>query len=44
MRIYALYEQRINLYRKYADIIIDNNDSAAVTSKKLFEYVKEAEK
>lgn len=27
-RIYKLYEERIALYRKYADVIVDNNGSA----------------
>ena len=31
-RIYKLYEERISLYRKYADAIVDNNGSAQETS------------
>lgn len=30
-RIYKLYEERINLYRKYADVVIENNGSPEET-------------
>lgn len=33
--IYKLYEERISLYRKYADVIVDNNGSSSDTYEEL---------
>lgn len=38
-KIYTLYDERIELYRKYADYIIDNNRSFNVTFACLLDYV-----
>lgn len=36
--IYNLYNERKELYNKYADIIVDNNDTIESVAKKLKEY------
>lgn len=43
-KIYTLYDERIELYRKYADYIIDNNCSFNVTFACLLDYVSKINK
>lgn len=42
-QIYKLYQERISLYRRYADVIIDNNSVADVAMSNLKKYLKEVE-
>ena len=40
-RIFDLYEQRISLYRDFADIIIDNNGDIETTVNEILKHIKE---
>ena len=40
LRLFKLYEERIELYREYANYIIGNNGSSEATVKKLVKYVR----
>ena len=40
LRLFKLYEERIELYREYANYIIGNNGSSEVTVEKLVKYVR----
>ena len=43
LRIFKLYEQRIELYRKYADCIVGNNGNSEDTVARLMRYSREAQ-
>ena len=43
-RIFALYDERIDLYRKYADFVVPNNDDMQAAMALLERYAKEIEK
>ena len=40
LRLFKLYEERIELYREYANYIIGNNGSSEATVEKLVRYVR----
>ena len=40
LRLFKLYEERIELYREYANYIIGNNGSSEATVEKLVKYVR----
>ena len=40
-KLYALYDERISLYRKYADFTVDNSSSMEDCIKKIVEIIRE---
>ena len=40
--IFSLYEQRIGLYRRYAEVTVENNGPISETTKVLLQKIKEA--